>query len=151
MISSENRSPLCANAVLRVGSCPGGAGLTIKVDASERLLSLVGNYAAGKSARDHKCVLKCAWRFLAAPQRCAKNINLPEAPGFPGVMPVRTRLDMKVRNSRTFFVEEISFAESTCVRSCQRKCFMTLWLFTSADYLHVHPSVRSLETANETP
>ena len=28
---------------------------------------------------------------------------------------------------------------------------MTMRLFTSADYLHVHPSVRSLETANETP
>jgi len=58
MILSENRIPLFRERGSSGRDHALEAQASIKVDVLERLLLLVGNYAADNGPRDHKCVLK---------------------------------------------------------------------------------------------
>jgi hypothetical protein len=64
-------------------------------------------------------------------------------------LPFRTRCDVKMRDAGIFFVEKIGFAQSRRA-GLQMVCLGMMRLFVSADYFHVHPSVRSLAMATET-
>jgi hypothetical protein len=67
MILSENRSPAFRDHALE-------AQASIKVDMGEKLLWLVGNYAAGNGSPDHKCVLEYS---AHAPAAIAARNNHP--------------------------------------------------------------------------
>jgi hypothetical protein len=92
-ILSENRIPLYRERGPSGRDHPLEAQASIKVDVSERLLLLVGKYAAGNGARDHKCVLEffAALQALSVRRTKSRNIGSATASGSMDVRAAKAR------------------------------------------------------------